>query len=131
MKKEFLTSKYKKLFWIILLLYFVYFLCCIPKYILYHVLANPMYHELNYNFWDSIYRLILSSNVLSKIYNRILFTIPNWTIIPMLVFNAGNMIYGYMLYRKKRGFFIVLAFVIITVLIMCDYIYLLLLPDWD
>lgn len=124
-------SKYQKIFWIILILYFVFFVCCIPKYILYHVLANPLYREINYSFWKTIYRSILSNNVLSNVYNWLLFKIPNWTIIPMVVLNAVNMFYGWKLYRRKRWFFIVLAFVIITVIIMGDYVYLMLLPDWD
>ncbi len=124
-------KKYRILFWIILILYFVFFVCCIPKYILYHVLANPMYHEWNYSFWKTIYRSILSHNVLSNVYNWLLFKIPNCTIIPMVLLNAGNMFYGWKLYRKNRWFFVVLAFVILTFLIMGDYIYLLLLPDWD
>lgn len=48
----------------------------------------------------------------------------------MVVLNAVNMFYGWKLYRRKRWFFIVLAFVIITVIIMGDYVYLMLLPDW-
>ena len=124
-------NKFRKVFWIILILYLIYFLCCIPEYILNHVLANPMYPEHNYKFWGTIFDAIHDNVLLSHLYHLLLFRIPNWTIIPMLTLNACNMAYGFMQYRKKWWMYLLVAVAILTVVILLDYLYLLSLPDWD
>ena len=115
-------KRYRKIFWIFLILYFIYFLSFIPGYILTHTL--DYLEEEQYRFWESLDKVFQKNKILNYFYYLVIFKIPDWTIIPMLIVNAANMALGFTQYKKKAWFYILLVLIIITSLILCDYFYI-------
>ena len=115
-------KRYRQLFWIFLIIYFIYFLSFIPGYILTHTL--DYLEEEQYRFWESLDKVFQKNKILNYFYYLVIFKIPDWTIIPMLIVNAANMALGFTQYKKRAWFYILLVLIIITSLILCDYFYI-------
>ena len=111
-----------KIFWIFLILYFIYFLCFVPGDILSH--TSDYLNDFQCIFWTSLENFFEKNVVLNHFYHLVIFKIPDWTIIPMLIVNAANMALGFTQYKKRTWFYILLVLIIITSLILCDYFYI-------
>ena len=55
-------KRYRKLFWIFLIIYFIYFLSFIPGYILTHTL--DYLEEEQYRFWESLDKVFQKNKIL-------------------------------------------------------------------
>ena len=110
-------KKFRKLFFVFFTIFFIIFLCHLPGYVsekcwcyndkMYFVLWNP----LN-NFFHKF---------LCFLYPQAVYLIPYWTIIPTIVLNGANMVFGFVNFKKKWWYYLLLAISIFLSFVLFDY----------
>ena len=112
-------KKFGKLFFVFFALFFIIFLCHLPGYITENTGGYP--DEMYFKFWDPLDSFFRKSKILSPIYNEIIYKIPDWTIIPTIVLNGANMVFGFVNFKKKWWFYLLLAISILLSYGLYDY----------
>ena len=101
-------------FTIIFLLYICYCICLTPSYIL--------EKRLLYNSppWTSI-NAYFKRSILKSLYLWLRYKIPDFTLIPAFLINAGNMVLGFVRYKKKWWYYLLLAVSVLCSVLLLDY----------
>ena len=113
------NHKYKIVFIVLIILFFTLFLCHMPGYILEKCLGYP--DEMYYTFWNPLDNFLRSNKVLNYLYHLVLYKISSWTIYPAVILNAGNMVFGFIHYKKKWWYYLILAVSILCSVLLLDY----------
>ena len=95
------NNKYKIVFIVLIILFGTLFFCHMPGYILEKCLGYP--DEMYYKFWKPLNNFLHGDKVLNYLYHLVLYKIPTWTIYPVIILNAANMIFGFIHYKKNGG----------------------------
>ena len=95
------NNKCKIVFIVLIILFVTLFFCHMPGYILEKCLGYP--DKMYYNFWNPLDNFLRGNKVLNFLYHLVLYKIPAWTIYPVIILNAANMIFGFIHYKKNGG----------------------------
>lgn len=109
-----INKKYVILFFIISLLYFGYCICIIPSYLLEKCLK---YNDIP---WTTIDGFFIRSFI-KDVYDWLIYKIPDFTLIPAFLMNAGNMVWGFVRYKKKWWYYLLLAVSVLCSVLLLDY----------
>ena len=113
------NNKCKIVFIVLIILFVTLFFCHMPGYILEKCLGYP--DEMYYKFWKPLNNFLHGDKVLNYLYHLVLYKIPAWTIYPVIILNAANMIFGFIHYKKKWWYYLVLALSILCSVLLLDY----------
>ena len=95
------NNKCKIVFIVLIILFVTLFFCHRPGYILEKCLGYP--DKMYYNFWKPLNNFLHGDKVLNYLYHLVLYKIPAWTIYPVIILNAANMIFGFIITKKNGG----------------------------
>ena len=119
MIKKIQISKYRKLFLVLAVLYFIYFLFFLPEIILNKCMDNP-----KDKFWNTIDDFVHDVKALNFIRSILFNKIADTTIMPAIYLNAVNMVYGFINYKKKWWYYMILAVsILLSVILRGHYVY--------
>lgn len=119
--------KYKNLIYIIFIvlfiLYSIYFILCLPTIIILKVLGDinaPLYE-----FWETLDKCFMHHKLLKKFFYTFVYNIPMATIPITIIINTINIIFGFINFRKKTWYYVILflSLIITWMLIECYYLY--------
>ena len=109
----------KVIFVIVFILYFIYFVNCLPIYIHMNMLSFP--YELIPSLANKIYDSIICKNsIIEKYFYFMLHKIPEWTMLVSVMINSGNMYFGFREYKKKWWYYVILSISILMSLLLLD-----------
>jgi hypothetical protein len=102
------------IFLIIFWLFFIYCICIIPSYLFEKSMGynTQPWAYFNYNLYHSF---------IGNIYDKLIYKIPDYTIIPAFIVNVGNMILGFKYYKKKWWYYLILVLSIMCSILLLDY----------
>ena len=107
-------KNYLLIFLSIVLLCIIYCICIFPSYVLEKKL---MYNDMP---WTSINAHFKHSN-LKRIYLWLRYKIPEETIFPVILINIGNAIFGFIKFKNKWWYYLILAISILCSVFLLDY----------
>ena len=109
-----MKNKKYVVFIIISLIFIVYCICIVPSYIL------EKWLKYNDAPWTTIDSFFMESCI-KNIYEWLTYKIPDFTLIPAFVINAGNMVFGFIHYKKKWWYYLILAVSMLCSVLLLDY----------
>ena len=95
-------------------IYLIYCICIIPSYLFERsmgYITQP---------WARIDHYLYNSPI-GSIYSWLYYKIPDFTLIPAFIVNAGNMVFGFVNYKKKWWYYLILAVSILCSVLLVDY----------
>ena len=112
-------KKFRKLFLVFFALFFIIFLCHLPGWILEHCYNSTS--DKYYNFSNLLREFIRQNKILEALFSFLIYKIPDWTIIPTIVLNGANMVFGFVNFKKKWWYYLLLAISIFLSFVLFDY----------
>lgn len=109
-------SKYRGFFYVFIVIFFVYCLCLLPEYLL-----DKSWEYPNDKVWNPINDFVRDNAVLNYFRSIVFNKIPESTIPPAIILNAGNMIFGFINYKKKWWYYLILIVSILCSVILYDH----------
>ena len=95
-------------------IYLIYSVCIIPSYLLERSMGYVTQP------WASI-KYKLHTSFIGPLFSWLYYKIPDFTLIPAFVVNAGNMAFGFIHYKKKWWYYLILAVSILCSVLLLDY----------
>ena len=95
-------------------MYFIYCVCIIPSYLLERSMGYVTQP------WASI-KYKLHTSFIGPLFSWLYYKIPDFTLIPAFVVNAGNMVLGFVRYKKKLWYYLLLAVSVLCSVLLLDY----------
>ena len=108
--------------WIVFFAFVVFYICCMPTYVVMKFVGP---HASIYFIWCEIRELILNNDILHSFYNALVFKIPECIMLIAIIINGANMIFGFINYKKKWWYYLILAISIIMSIMLWDCWYIL------
>ena len=101
-------------FTIIFLLYICYCICLTPSYILEKCLK---YNDVPW----TIINVFFKNSVIRNFYLKLRYKIPDFTPLPAFLINVGNIVWGFVRYKKKWWYYLILVLSILCSVLLLDY----------
>ena len=76
-----------------------------------------MYNDIP---WTTIDGFFIKSFI-KDVYDWLIYKIPDFTLIPAFLINVGNMVLGFVRYKKKWWYYLLLAVSVLCSVLLLDY----------
>lgn len=117
-------KKYNKVyFYIISIIFFSFFIFCIPTYIHISFLSYPyhIFSEISVKIHDSYIR---NSKILRYYYYILINKVPKWSIPTAIFINGLNMYLGFHSLKKKWWYYLICAICLVISFLLADCYFL-------
>ncbi len=108
----------KIIFLIVFIIYFIYFILIVPTYVSLKVMSFS--DEPFYNLCSCIFSTINKNEIIYNFFWHWVHRIPEWTLVISFVTNFANMVFGFINFKKKWWYYIILAFSVLSTLMLID-----------